>query len=491
MRTALHRLWKRPANPCSFDAPQLARAAALALLMICGLGTARAAEKQGVTTPPYERIALPNGAVLLLMERHDVPLIAFNAVLRGGALGDPERAPGAASLLAGLLEKGAGARDALALAQTLASVGGQIHTGAATEAISVSGSFLARDQKLMVELLADMLQRPQLAVDQFAALRDRRIEFFRAAKDSDLAALTPIYGAALLFGEHPYGRSVNGDEASLAALQHADVLRYYQDHVGADRLVLAVVGDFQTKSMKRLLAGAFAKWRKAGAALAVPTQAERVRPRVLLVDAPDSVQSYFWVGALGPPRDDPRRAALDVVNTLFGGRFTSMLNSALRIRTGLSYGASSYFDRMQHGGSWEISSFTQTATTLAAIDLAYETLTQLHAGALDEGMLASGKTYVQGQFPLAFETASQWAYQLANLEFYGLDRSYIDGYAAALESVSLERAHNVIEHIFPQREQTVLVVVGRAEAIREGLRKYGSIVEMQLSDPAFAPARAN
>ena len=126
--------------------------------------------ENGVKTPPYQRVPLANGAVLLLMERHDVPLIAFNAVLRGGAMTDPASQLGTSSLLAGMLEKGAGSRDAVAFAETVASVGGTIETGASVETISVSGSFLARDQKLMVELLADMLQRPKLDAAQFDSL---------------------------------------------------------------------------------------------------------------------------------------------------------------------------------------------------------------------------------------------------------------------------------------------------------------------------------
>ncbi|MGH8178135.1 MAG: M16 family metallopeptidase [Steroidobacter sp.] len=460
---------------------------AITLLVAPHIG-ASSDDVRGVTTPAFERVQLPNGAVLLLMERHDVPLIAFNALLRGGAASDPENGFGSASLLAGLLEKGAGNRDALAFAQTVASVGGAIETGASTESIAVSGSFLARDQKLMVELLADLLQRPQLAADQFESLRARHIEFIRAAKDSDLAALTPIYGAASLFAEHPYGRPVNGSEASLATLRHEDLQRYYHDHVGADRLILAVAGDFQTAQMKQLLSRAFSGWRKAAAPAPTPSQPKSVDARsVLLIDAPDSVQSYFWAGTLGVARSDPRRASLDVVNTLFGGRFTSMLNTELRIRTGLSYGASSSFDRMKHGGHWEMTSFTQTSTTIDAIDLAFETLEKLHSGAIDPALLASGKSYVQGQFPLALETSSQWAYQLGNLEFYGLDRSYIDGYGAALESVQGEDTKKVIASVFPTSKEVVMVVIGNAAAIREGLRKYGPITEMKLSDPVFEP----
>lgn len=466
------------------------RTIVLAIAAFIASSPALADDARGVTTPPFERVQLPNGAVLLLMERRDVPLIAFNAVLRGGALSDSENGSGSASLLAGLLEKGAGKRDALTFAQTVASVGGKIETGASTEAITVSGSFMARDHELMIELLADMLQRPQLAPDQFDSLRNRRIEFIRAAKDSELDALTPIYGAAALFSGHPYGRSVNGSEASLAGLKHSDLRAYYESHLGADRLILAVVGDFQNRTMKRELTRAFASWRKAQVPLdAPPAVSKAASRRVLLVDAPESVQSYFWMGAPGVARGDPRRASLDVVNTLFGGRFTSMLNSELRIRTGLSYGASSSFDRLKHGGSWEVGSFTKTETTIEAIDLTFATLDKLHSGVIEPAMLTSGKTYVLGQFPLAFETAAQWAYQLGNLEFYGLDRSYIDGYAASLAGVSDASARKVVADVFPSSEEVVLVVIGQADLIRDGLRKYGAVTEMKLSDPVFAPRK--
>jgi len=458
------------------------------VLIVALIGALSAHAQSAVKTPAFEKVKLANGATLLLMERHDVPLISFNAIVRGGAATDPENGYGTASLLAGLLEKGAGARDANAFAETVASVGGTIETGASTESIYVGGSFLSRDQKLMVELLADVLQRPRLELEQFEALRGRHIEFIRAAKDSERESLTSIYGSAALFGAHPYGRPVNGSEASLAALKHADVQRYYQDHVGADRVIIAVSGDFKTSQLKSLLSRAFSGWRKAGTPLpAIPKPADIGGRRVLLIDAPDAVQSYFWAADVSVAKSDPRRASLDVVNTLFGGRFTSMLNSELRIRSGLSYGARSSFDRLSDGGSWEMTSFTRTEKTIEAIDLAFTTLDKLHQGALDQTQLASGKSYVLGQYPLAFETASQWAYQLAVLEFYGLDRSYIDNYGKALASVSESDAKHVVDEVIPASDSVVLVVIGKAEAIRDGLRKYGPLTEMKLADPDFRP----
>lgn len=464
----------------------IAQVLALVVALIVGQSALAKAGDSGVRVPPFERVQLNNGAVLLLMERHDVPLIAFNAVMRGGALTDPAQQSGMSQLLVHLLEKGAGKRDAFAFADALASVGATISTDADTESSVIQGSFLARDQALMVELLADMLQHPRLDAAQFEALRARQIEFIRAAKDSDLESLTAIYGKAALFGEHPYGRCVIGSESALAGIADADLRRHYEEHYGADRLILAVSGDFHTASMKRALTRAFNGWRKATAALPVATApARQTGRRVVLVDAPDSVQSYFWAGNVGAARASTERASLDVVNTLFGGRFTSMLNTELRIRSGLSYGARSRFERLTQPGSWQMNSYTQTDTTVQAIDLALSVLDRLHAETLEPSALESAKTYVQGQFPLALETADQWARVLADLAFYGLDRSYIDDYGAALDRVSGEDARRVIRERFPTRDDLTLVVIGKAAVLRDSLRKYGPLTEMKLSDPTF------
>ena len=464
--------------------------AATLLLVLLQPAASSSAAQAGVTIPAFERVLMPNGAVLVLMERHDVPLISFTAVMRGGALTDPAKQSGMASLLAGLLEKGAGKRDAAAFADALAAVGGVIATDSEAERISVDGSFLARDQALMIEVLADILQRPRLDRAQFTALQSRYIEFIRSAKDSDLESLAPIYGKAALFRDHPYGKPARGSEATLAAITHEDLQGYYREQFGSDRLILSVAGDFSTAKMKQMLNAAFKGWHKAAASLpGVTTPAGVDARRVVLIDAPDSVQSYFWAGNLGVARSFPSRAALDVVNTLFGGRFTSMLNSELRIRTGLTYGARSRFERLTQPGAWQMSSYTRTEKTIEAIDLAFTVLDGLHKTGIDPAMLASGKTYVQGQFPLALETSDQWAGTLADLEFYGLGRNYIDGYGAALAAVSADDARRIIEERFPTSDHLTLVVIGKASAIRDGLRKYGPITEMKLSDPAFTVDR--
>jgi predicted Zn-dependent peptidase len=445
-----------------------------------------------VAVPSFERVVLDNGLTLLLMERREIPLIGFQALLRGGALADPEGKEGAGNLLALLLEKGAGDRDAFAFADAIAAVGGNWSTAGGLEAIAISGDFLARDQTLMIELLADLLQRPRLEPAEFERLREREIELIRAAKDADLSGLLPIYGAAAIFGEHSYARAVGGSEQSLEGLTHDDVVDYYGQHVGADRLILAITGDFDSALLRHQITAAFGAWGRARApAPEVRAPARVMGRKVVLVDAPSSVQTYFSIGNVGVSRKYPERAALDVVNTLFGGRFTSMLNSELRIRTGLTYGVRSQLSRPTQPGAWQMSSFTRTDATEQAVDLALEVFAKLKGGAVDAAALESGKTYVIGQFPTQLETAAQWAGQLAQLEFYGLDRSYVEEYGPALGAVTLDSAARVTADVYPSSDDLVFVFIGNAAAIREAVKKYGTVTEMKISDPTFVPAQTH
>ncbi len=452
--------------------------------------SALGADAAGVKVPAHQRFALPNGLTIILVPQRDVPLIAFSGFVRGGTLADPAGKPGVASLVAGLLDRGAGARDAYQFADAVEGVGGSFAAAAGAESISVSGQFLARDRQLMIELLADALIRPRLDATEFDAYRDREIEFIKSAKDSDPSQIVGIYGRAALFGSHPYGRPQGGSETSLAAITLQDVQAFHAANFGADNAALVFAGDLDAKWMKTALTQAFAKWGRAAAPVRDLQPAPRITERrVLIVDSPGSVQTYFWLGNVGVDRRYSGRPALDLVNTLYGGRFTSILNTELRIKSGLSYGASSRFTRGSVPGEFAIRSFTQTDNTGKALDLALETLENLKRGALEPAMLESSRAYVLGQYPLQLETAAHWAATLADLEFYKLGKDYIEGYGPALAKVDLAETAAVTADAFPRPTALVIVLIGDAAKIRETAKKYGPVTEMKLSDPVFAPAK--
>jgi len=452
---------------------------------------AESAPAVGVRIPANQRFVLPNGLTIVLVPRKDVPLIAFSGFVRGGALADPVGKPGVASLVAGLLDRGAGKRSAFEFADAVEGVGGSFSAGAGAESISVGGQFLARDRALMIELLADALMRPHFDAQEFSTYRDREIEFIKSAKDSDPSQLIGIYGRAALFGSHPFGKPQGGSERTLASITHADVQSFHAANFGADRATLVFAGDLDPKWMRQALTTAFGGWAKSKAAASGLKPAPRVTGRhVLLVDSPGSVQTYFWLGNVGVDRRYSGRPALELVNTLYGGRFTSILNTELRIKSGLSYGASSRFTRGSVPGEFSIRSFTQTDNTAKALDLTLETLETLKHGDLAPEMLESARSYVLGQFPLQLETAAHWAATLADLEFYGLSKDYIEGYGPALAKVDLAETAAVTADAFPRASDLVIVLVGDAAKIREVAAKYGTVTEMKISDPDFAPARA-
>lgn len=443
---------------------------------------------KGVTLPSFQSIRLENGMQILLMEKHDVPMIAFDAVIKGGVVADPDDKGGTASLLADLLRKGAGTRDAAEFARAVESVGGVLNTGVGKESIAVSGEFMARDAELMIELLGDVLKDPLLSRDEFLKLRDRSIQQILSMKDTNLRALTSVYGEAFLFGDHPYGDVSFGSEASLANVGYADIRRYFIEHVGADRTILAVVGDFDSDVMRARIEAEFADWRLAQGAL--PSIAE-LEPyderRVLLVDKPDATQTYFYLANIGVARDFSEQAALDLVNTVFGGRFTSMLNTRLRVESGLTYGAGSRLAQYTQPGSVAIMSFTQTTTTRQALDLAIETLAKLKAEGLTQEQLDSAKAYVLGQFPPELETNGEIAGRLAGLRFYGLERDEIDSYAERIAAVTPEEAQRIIDNVYPAPENLVMVLIGNAAEIRDQAAAYGPVTEMKITDPRFKP----
>ena len=441
---------------------------------------------QATTLPDARRVELDNGVVLILNVSNDVPLVGVSAVLRGGAARDPADGHGLASLYAGLIGKGAGQRDAAAFADAVDSVGGRLDARAGLEAITITGDFLARDTALMIELLSDMLVRPHLDAGEFEKLKERAINLNRAAKDSDPGALLPSYANAWYFGAHPYGNPVTGSEASLAAIGHDDIVDYHSRQTGGDRLVIAISGDIDAGDVEARLRDAFGSWREASQPLApIPAPPPSPGRRVLLVDKPGASQTYFWIGSRGVAIDYPARADLDVVNTLFGGRFTSMLNNALRVEAGLTYGARSVLERPSGAGTVSIRSFTATPTTSEAIDLALSVLDRLRAQALDEASLSSAKNYLLGQFPTHFETAAQLASQLARLEFYGLSPDYVNGYAEALGTVTIASAASVVEEVYPGPDELVFVLIGDAADIRDVAASYGEVTELPLGAATF------
>jgi zinc protease len=444
-----------------------------------------AAPAGALKLPPYKQAVLGNGLTLLLMEQHEVPLVSLHVLVRAGSVGDPAGREGVASLTAALLRKGTATRSADRFSEDLDFIGGSFDAGVSVDATTISAEFMKKDLARGLDLVADALLRPTFPADEVGKLVRQRVDGIKSAKDRAQGVL-PTYFNAYLYGAHPYGRPAGGDETSLAAITRDDVAKYYAASYVPAATVIAVVGDFVTADMERDLGALFGAW-PAKAATAVPlADAVTVAGRkLLLVDKPDATQTYFCIGNVGINRTNPDRVVIEVVNTLFGGRFTSMINTELRIKSGLTYGARAAFTRWSARGPFLISSYTRNSSTVTALDLALEVLQRLHEKGISEADLASSKAYLKGQFPPSIESDGQLAGVLADLAFNGLDEREIDGYFAKIDAVTMADVNRVIREYYPL-ENLVFTLIGKASEIEGGVAKYAPVTDRKsISAPGF------
>ncbi len=465
------------------------RHGAFAFLALLGFAVITNVSAGEIRLPDYQTVTLDNGATVLLMPRKDVPLVAASIAVRGGALADAPGKEGTANLLGEMLSKGAGNRNALEFAQTVDGAGGSLAFGSSREAMTANAQFLSKDAGLMVSLLADALLRPKMEAAEFDKLRKRAIDGIANAKDSDPRQLIGIYTSGWLFRDHPYGRATGGDETSLATISLADLQAFRQQQMGGDRLIIAIAGDFDANAVTAQVKHAFGGWTKAsGSVQSVDAKTRETGRRVLLVDKPGATQTYFTFANIGSRLGDPAEAAQDLVQTAFGGRFTSMLNTELRVKSGLTYGARSGIERPRMPGATNIGSYTKTESTKAAIDLTLATLDVLHKDGLDATTVESAKHYIAGQFAPDFETAPQLARTLVDLTLYGDQRETVDGYLGKVAAATPEQIADARDVFAASRDQ-VLVVIGDASKIRDVIKAYGPTTEMRITDPRFSPAR--
>ncbi len=454
------------------------------VLALAGLAVAQTSAP-ALKLPPYKKVKLKNGRTLLLVERHTVPLIGFHAIVKAGAAADSAGKEGTASIASSLLRKGTKTRTADQFTNELDFIGGQFNAGSSADDTTISAQFVKKDIDKGLDLFADALMNPAFPQDEFTKLQKQRLDSLKSAKDQAQAVIGNYFNA-YFFGSHPYGRPSDGDEKSVAALTRDDVAKFYQSFYTPANTILAVAGDFNTAEMEKLLAQKFDAWpARSAPAVTVAATTAFTGKKLLLIDKPDSTQTYFRIGNLGVARTNADRVYLRVVNTLFGGRFTSMINTELRIKTGLTYGANSFFDERKVAGPFEIASYTKNATTVEALDKTLDVLKQLHEKGVNEEQLKSAKNYIQGQFPPSLETAGQLAGVLADLEFHGLDEHEINDLYAKINAMTLADAQRVIKQYYPM-DNLVFVLVGKSSEIGEAVKKYAPKVDtLKISDPGF------
>ncbi len=453
----------------------------IALLFFIALYTA-ALHAQSYQLPAYQKMKLKNGLTVYLMEQHEVPVISVSVIVPGGAIYDEEKA-GLSSLTSLALKHGTTNFTKQQIDEELDFLGASVSTYASKESAGLSARMASRDKEKVMSLLCDILLEPKFDEAEFEKEKKRVLLSLEQQKESPRSVIGSYFDK-FLYGNHAYGNSIQGVPTTVAPLTTADARRFYTENYIPGGSVLAVAGDFSMAEMKEMISRMFSGWKKSGASGVSPASRPISTPsgqRVLLVNKDDARETTFYIGAPGISRNNPDFVAIEVINTLFGGRFTSMLNDELRVNTGLTYGASSRFTALKNGGSFVISTFTAGPTTRQAIDKALEVLNKLHTQGIDEKALTSARNYVKGQYPPRYETAGQLSSLMTQMFWYGFDESFINNFERNVDGLSLAKAKEIIAKYFP-KDKLQLVLVGKSADIRKIAEGYGPVTEVQITD---------
>ena len=415
--------------------------------------------------PAKSDASLPNGLRATFVPFGSVPKATVLVVLRTGHIDDGEHT-GLADLVAAMLTEGAGAHDAAELAGLAADMGGALNVEARADEMTFTLDVLAERAPAAIALLGDVLRRPRLPQSELARLKADMTRQVALARSQPQAVAGERY-AQLLWGAHPYGRTLP-DDAAIAALTLADVRRFVAEGFGAARAHLYVAGRFERAAVTDAITRAFGDWSAGPPATRNVPAGARAR-RVTLIDRPGAAQSTIMLGLpVGDPAA-PEFMQLSVTNALLGGSLLSRLERNLREDKGYTYDASSHITPYVEAASWTLASDVNTPQTAAALTEAFTELERLRREPPAADELGRTQNYRAGVFLLGASSRGGLLAQLAYLDLHGLPLEWLTGYVRRIYAVTPADVQRVAARELDPAAMT-LVVVGDLKRIERDLK---------------------
>ncbi len=441
--------------------------------------------------PPVNRFTLNNGLAVLTLRDDQLPLINVRLTLPVGSIDDPADRVGIADFTAMMLRQGAGGMSAEHIAQTVDRAGARLSVSPGYEVTTISCGAQARDLGLCLKMVAALVAQPSFPQEEMSEISSSLEAQVRSDRDDPGMLVAKHFYNQLYGDDHPAGRPLT--LGSIAAIKRADLQRFYKTFYQPKGAVLAISGDVDPATLKRLATRAFACWRHGTRPPRTisPLAAPAPGLRVLLVDKPDLTQAFFMLGHAGVAMRDPDRDALRLVNyTLGGGGFSSRLMKVVRSKGGKTYGISSAFYAHEVDGLFRVRSSTRNAELWRTMALVKGELDRIRRVPPTAAEIAAAKGKLAGGFAIRFKTGSQLAAALALAQVRGLGDTYVSELPLRIDRLDEATvAAAARTHVKPSA--MVLAIVGKGSVVAPLLDKAG--VRYQKIDylaPISARARA-
>ena len=424
--------------------------------------------------PRPTRFVLSNGLEVVAIRRGVAPLVAVNVMFRAGSDADGAARAGLGASTADLLDEGAGPRGPLQMAEDLEQLGADLWLGCGRDGSQLSLQVPAKGFADALALAADVLLRPRLAAEDWERVRHDRLTGLAQRRDQAESVASLVADRVLFGDEHPYGRSTDGSEASVARITIDDIRRFHATHYQPRNAALVVAGAFDEAALPRQLEAALGAWTSTESAPPPSVSAPPLpaRPRLVIVDRPAAPQSIVRIVSPGTDRLSPDRPALSMLNAILGGSFTSRLNFNLREQKGYTYGAGSSFSFLRRPGSFSARAAVFTEVTAAAVTEFLNELRGVREQPFTDEERTKARAMLLDRVAEGLATSGGIAATFAELGLYGRPIDEPERFIAALERANAgDLLRLARQYIDP--DAACIVIVGDRAAIEPGLRAIG------------------
>jgi zinc protease len=429
---------------------------------------------------PVEKV-LANGLRVIVVPKHDIPLVAARLLVKAGGAADPNGKAGLAELTATVLTKGTKTKSAEQIARGVEALGATLGASARWDSSAIDLSVMSSNLPKAMEYVADVARNATFAKQELERERDQTID----ALQVDLTQPRVLAGAVtsrLIFGEAPYGHTLNGTPATIKNIKREDLVQFHRNYYVPQSSVLVLAGDIEADAAFELAQNTFGSWKRGTTETAAAAQAmQSAAPRVVVIDMPDAGQASVAVGRTGIRRADPTYMQALVANSILGGGYSSRLNQEIRIKRGLSYGAGSSFDPRVEVGPFKASTDTKNESAAEVASILVAEMGRLAAADVPDTELTPRKAALIGDFAQTLETTSGIVDAISALALYGLPLTDINRYISGVQSVTSEQVRKFAGTNLAGPAN--VVIVGDSKQFIEPLKKqFGEVEVIAVAD---------
>ncbi len=427
----------------------------------------------------YRKVTLDNGLRVIMVDHHELPIVAIELMVKAGSVHESREKPGLAHIVAQLLREGTRTKESLEISESIDFIGGSLSVDCEYDSSSVTTTALVKHFETILDLLSEVTRFPVFNAKEIELHRDKTITAILREKDNK-ASIASRHFSEMLYGGHPYANPPIGTAKGLKAISRDEIIQFHKTHYLPNNSILTVVGDIDYEKTLAGIKKTFGDWKR-GEVLspALPPVTKIDGYKIRIVNKPDLTQTEIRLGHMGIARDDPDYFALMLLNHIFGRGPASRLYTKVRSEKGLTYGANSGFAARKLRGPFYVRTYSKNETAIETLLVVLDELKKLKSGGVTKEELASAKSFYVGHYPLSMETAAQIASRIIVQEFYGLPEDYIEKYLDSVMAVSMKDIEGAIKRVLDPGNM-VITLVSKSEEILEKAKALGEIELKEL-----------